>query len=103
MCAVAVITLRRFCIAELRHLAMVCVEVRFRDRLVASAALRHDFELESGSVNAPDRVCGMAVTTNRQRLVRLPNLLVVNACFKLLFDTMVATTARLRHVAGVHT
>ena len=99
---VTIITLRRFRIAKLRDLAMVRVKVRLGNRFVATAALRHDLQFEARRINPANRVRRMAIAAHRQRLVGLSDFLRMDACFKLPFDSMVTSSARLGNVARIH-
>ena len=66
--AVAVVALGGLRVAELRHLAVVRVEVGLGDLLVAAAALGHDRQLEALLVRPADRVRAVAVVARRELL-----------------------------------
>ncbi len=100
--AMAIIALCRLGISKLRHLAVISVEVSLRDRFVTAAALSHNFKLKAGRIDPPDRMCRMAIAANRQWFVCLSDFLCVDARFKLLFNTMVTASARLRDIARIH-
>ena len=82
-------------------LAVIGVEVRLGDLLVADAALRHDRQLEPFRVSPADRVGRMAVIAHGEPLVRLPLLRHVDAAVELLLDPVVAAAAGVRHVLRV--
>ena len=92
---VAVVALRRLGVAEARDLAVIGLEVRLGDRLVAAAALAHDAELEALRVGAADGVRGVAVIAHRQLLVGLCDARRVHAALELLVDAGVTGAARL--------
>ena len=71
MGTVTVIALRGFCISELRHFAMIGIEIRFRNRLMTATALLHDLQFETGLIGSSDRVGRVAIITYRQWFVRL--------------------------------
>ena len=95
--AVAVVALGGLRVAELRDLAVVGVEVRLGDLLVAPPALVHDLELEPLVVRARDRV---RASGSRCRpagsLSVLPTVAGVDALLELLLDAVVAACRRCR-------
>jgi len=82
MGTVTVIAFRRFRVSKLRHLAMIRIEIRFRNRLMTTTTLLHDLQFETGLVCTPDGVCGVTVIAHRQWLVRLIDKRGVDASFE---------------------
>ena len=68
MGAMTIVAFGRFCISELRNLAVIGVEIGLGNLLVTLAALAHDRELESFAVGAADGMRAVAVVADRQRL-----------------------------------
>jgi len=101
--AVTVITFCRLCIPELGHFAMVGVEIRFCDRLMAAATLLHDLQLETGLISSTNRVSGVTIVAHRQRFVGLTNQRCVYAPLELFFDAVMTAPARLGNVILIDT
>ena len=102
MGTVTVVTLRRFRVSELRHFAVIRIEIRFRNRLVTTTALLHDLQFEPVLISSPDRVRRVAIIAHRKLFVCLSHKCGMDAALKLLFDTMMAAAAGLRNILPVH-
>ena len=102
MGTVTVIALCRFRVSELRHLAVIGIEIRFRNRFMTTTALLHDLQFEAGLVCPSDRVSRVTIIAHRQWFVRLSDKHGVDAPFKLLLNSMMAATACLWKIFPVH-
>src|SRR3989304_7611517 len=98
VCSVAVITLCRFRISELRNLSVVCVKVGGGDLLVTPAALCHDIQFEPFDVGPPNGMGRVTVVADGELLVRLMHHGRMDALHKLLLYSMMASTACGRDV-----
>lgn len=89
---VAVVTLCRFRISQLRYFAMIGVEVRLCNFLMTSPALLHDLQLETLIVRPPNRMRRVTIVTHWESFVRFPNPEDVDALPELFFNPMMAPT-----------
>lgn len=103
MSTVTVIALRGLRVSELRHFAVIGIEIRFRDRFMTTTALLHDLQFETGFIRPTDGVRRVTIVAYRQWLVRLRHKHRMDASFKLLLDSMMAAAACLGKVFSVHT
>ena len=68
MSTMAVGALGRRRVAQLGHLSMECIEIRFGHVFMAMTAMRHDFQLKISLVGGRNRMRLMAVVTDRKLL-----------------------------------
>ncbi len=100
---VAVVAFRSFGIPELRDLPVIRIEIRLGDFFMTPAALVHDLELKTGLIGSPDGMCGMAIVTDRNRLVDLSGYRCVDALLELFLDPMMAPSTCGGQILRVNT
>ena len=71
MRAVTIEAFGRGSIAQLGNLSVKRLKIAFGDLGMTPAALVHDIQTKSDLIGASDRMRGMAIITNRQRIIRL--------------------------------
>ena len=98
MRSVTIVTLRRFCVSELRHFSVIRVEICLRNFFMAAAAFGHDFKLETVGVGAGNGVRGMTIIAYRQFLVRFRYEFGMHTFFKAFFNPMMAFAAGRRNI-----
>lgn len=103
MCAVTIVTFGRLRVSELRDFAVISIEIGICNRLVTSPALRHDLQLEPRLIGSTDRVSSVTVAADRELLFRLGYSSCVNASLELLLNSVMTTSAGLRHLVPIDT
>src|SRR5208282_1775927 len=101
--SMAVITLCRFRVPELRNLPMIRIKIGLGDLLVAASAGSHHGQPETVLIRAVDGMGGVAIVANRKWLAVPAHALGMDAVLELLLDAMVAPAAGVGHVVGVDT
>jgi hypothetical protein len=99
--AMAIVALGSLRVAQLGDFAVVCIEVRFGNVLVAPPAFRHDVQFESGFVGTADRVRTMTITADGKGLVGLSYFNVMDTLLKLFLDTVMAPSTRCRDISRI--
>lgn len=102
MSTVAIIAFGGLRVPQLRDLAMVSIEVGFRNSLMAPAALLHDVKFESVLIRARNGMCRMAIAAHRGPMLCRVGHRCMNACDKLLLDPVVTAAACRGNVLSVY-
>ena len=101
MGSVAVVALRRQLAAQLRHLAVVRLEVRRDEILMATSTLHADLEAEVAVLDSLDLVRGVAVVADGQLRVGLGDRRAVHTVGKGFLDSVVAAPAGRDDIVAV--